>query len=133
MARSTALQKKEDTRNELTRPEPTSDVYYTPRVDILETDDELTLFADVPGVKPEDVEVRFEGGELSVHARCAPRQANARFVNAEYGVGNFYRAFTLNQDIDADKITAELKQGVLTLHLPKAEAVKPRKITVKGE
>jgi len=133
MARSTALQKKEETRTDVARPETLSNAYYTPRVDILETEDGLTLYADMPGVKREDVDVRFEGGELSVHGHCHPRQPNARFMNAEYGVGNYYRAFTINQEIDADKITAELKQGVLHVHLPKHEAAKPRKITVKGE
>ena len=142
MARSTALQKKEETRTDVARPETLSNAYYTPRVDILETEDGLTLYADMPGVKREDVDVRFEGGELSVHGHCHPRQPNARFMNAEYGVGNYYRAFTINQEIDADKKIvspqgeesfAELKQGVLHVHLPKHEAAKPRKITVKGE
>lgn len=133
MARSSALQKKEETRTDLTPPETISNLYFTPRVDIVENDDELVLLADVPGVKPDDMDIRFEGGELSIHGRCAPRQNGARFVNAEYGVGNYYRAFTINHEIDADKISAELKRGVLRVRLPKSEAVKPKRITVKGE
>ena len=126
-----ALQKQQTT--EVARPEATQGVYYTPRVDILETENELTLFADLPGVKSDGVDVRFENGELILHARCAARQEGAHYLAREYGVGNFYRAFTISQDIDTDKITAELKNGVLTMHLPKSEAVKPRRITVKGE
>jgi HSP20 family protein len=107
--------------------------YFTPRVDILETADELTLLADMPGVKPEDADIRFENGELTVHGRCAARLDGVQPLLAEYGVGNYYRAFTITLDVDADKISAEMKQGVLTVRLPKAEKVKPRKIAVKGE
>jgi len=107
--------------------------YFTPRVDILESADELTLFADMPGVKPEDVDVRLDNGELTLHGRCAPRRQHATSLLAEYGVGDFYRVFSVGQSIDPSKITAELKQGVLTVHLPKSEAVKPKKINVKGE
>jgi HSP20 family protein len=107
--------------------------YYTPRVDIFETDDEVTLCADLPGVRPEDVDVRFESGELTLHGRCAPRAQGGNWLLAEYGVGDFYRAFTINEDVDAGNITAELKQGVLTVRLPKSEAARPKKIRVKGE
>jgi len=131
MANKQALQKQQ--KSEVMQPEATQGIYYTPRVDILETENELTLFADVPGVKPDAVDVRFENGELILHARCSPRHEGANYLAREYGVGNFYRAFTISQDIDTDKITAELKNGVLTLHLPKSEAVKPRRITIKGE
>ena len=111
----------------------TRGIFYTPHVDILETEDELVLYADVPGVKPENVDVRCENGELTLHARCSPRQQEMEYALCEYGVGDFYRAFTLDESIDAGKISAELKNGVLTLHLPKAEAVKPRRIAVKGQ
>jgi HSP20 family protein len=105
---------------------------YTPRVDILEKEDALVLYADLPGVRPEDVDVRFENGELVVHGKCAPRHPEANYLRAEYGVGDYYRAFAVSEQIDAGKIEATLQNGVLTLTLPKAEAVKPRKIAVKG-
>jgi HSP20 family protein len=79
------------------------------------------------------VDVRFDNGELIIHGRCAPRHQGANYLLSEYGVGDFYRAFTISEQIDWQKISTELKNGVLTVHLPKAEAVKPRKITVKGE
>ena len=131
MASQTALQK-DGRRTEVRQPEPTSALQYTPRVDIVEMEDELLLFADLPGVKPQDVDVRFENGELVLHGRCAPRQQEVDYLLSEYGVGDFYRVFTVTEDIDADKISAELKNGVLTVHLPKAEVAKPRRITVTG-
>ena len=129
---NTSLQNTEP-RADVARAEHTQSALYTPRVDILEKEDELVLFADMPGVKPEDADVRYENGELTLHGRCAPRRFGDGAVAAEYGVGDFYRAFTLSEDVDAQKITAELKNGVLTVHLPKVEAVKPRRIKVTGE
>ena len=124
---------KTEKKADLTTPEFTrGTVTFTPRVDIIETAEELLLFADVPGVKSEDVDVRFENGELILHGRCNPRGYASNFLLGEYEVGDFYRVFALSESIDAEKIGAELKQGVLTVHLPKAAAVKPRKITVQG-
>jgi HSP20 family protein len=124
---------KRQTRSDVATAEPVRTVNYSPRVDILETADELVLYADLPGVRPEDLDIRFENGELTIHGKVAPRGPAEGFVLRKYGVGDFYRSFTISEDIDADKITAELKQGVLTLHLPKREAVKPKRITVKAE
>ena len=64
-----------------------------------ETAEELLLFADVPGVKPEDVDVRFENGELILHARCNPRGQAANFLLNEYEVGDFYRVFALSESM----------------------------------
>jgi HSP20 family protein len=104
-----------------------------PRVDILETDQEVLLLADLPGVKPADVDVRFENGELTIHGRRTPSHMGKKRVLFEYEPTHYHRAFRLSEDVAADKIQAELKNGVLTVHLPKAEAAKPRKIAVKGE
>src|SRR5262249_44943420 len=119
-------------RHDGRRTEPTAGVTYTPRVDIYETDNELVLTADLPGVKPEDADVRFQNSELVIQGHCAPRQPDADYLLCEYGVGDFYRAFTIGEQLDSEKITAELRHGVLTVHLPKAEAAKPKKISVKG-
>jgi len=124
---------KKEQRTELDKPEVTHGLCYTPRVDIMETEEESLLLADLPGVKPADADVRFDNGELIIDGRCAPRQEGANYLLSEYGVGDFYRAFSISEDIDWQKISAELKNGVLTVHLPKAETVKPKKITVKGE
>ncbi|HEV3083864.1 MAG TPA: Hsp20/alpha crystallin family protein [Gemmataceae bacterium] len=131
MANNATLQKQES--HQVGRAEATRGIYYTPRVDILETEDELVLFADVPGAGPDTVDIKYENRELTLQARCMPRQSETRYVLCEYGVGDYYRVFTLDESINADKISAEIKNGVLTLHLPKAEAVKPKKIKVKGE
>jgi HSP20 family protein len=130
LVNSPAIKKEQQT--ELDKPEVTLGLCFTPRVDILETDEESLLLADLPGVTPEDVDVRFENGELIIGGRCASRHQGAKYLLSEYGVGDFYRAFTISDHIDWQKISAELKNGVLTVHLPKAETVKPRKITVKG-
>lgn len=109
-----------------------SAVTLTPRIDILETDDELLLLADMPGVKPDDVDVRFENGELTVHGRrtASHREKNRAFAEAE--VNGYFRSFRLTEHVAADKIEAGLKNGVLTLRLPKIESVKPRRIAVRG-
>lgn len=125
---------KQESRNEAPRAERThGGVTYTPRVDILELDDELTIFGDLPGVTSEDLDIQFENRELTIYGKVAPRPQGAplRSVYGEYGIGDFYRVFAIGQDIDAGRISAELKDGVLVIHLPKAEAVKPRRIEVK--
>jgi HSP20 family protein len=120
-------------RTEAARPEATrGGVYFTPRVDIVESDAELTLYAEVPGVTPEDVDLRYEKGELLLHGRVKPRQDQRSMLLQEYEEGDFYRAFTIHESIDSGRISAECKNGVLTVHLPKTEAVRPRQISVRG-
>lgn len=106
---------------------------FTPRVDIYETEHELTLFADLPGVSPEDVDLRYENGELVLRGRVRQRAQPRNALLEEYEEGDFYRAFTIHESIDSSRIAAECKKGVLTVHLPKAEAVKPRKIAIRAE
>jgi len=130
MADITAPQQKD--RVEQTGVESTrGGTFFTPRVDIFETEQELTVYADVPGVRPEDLDLRYEQGELLLHARVQPRHPQSNFLLNEYEVGDFYRTFAIHESIDSGKIAAECKNGVLTIHLPKAEAVRPRRITVK--
>jgi len=105
---------------------------FTPRVDIFETDTELLLYAEVPGVRAEDVDLHFEKGELTLHAKVnVPENRPAGWLR-EYEVGDFYRVLSINESIDTKRIEAECKNGVLTLHLPKVEAVRPRQIAVKA-
>ncbi len=106
---------------------------YRPRFDIWESEEELTLYGDLPGVAPENLDIQFENRELTIHGKVERRHADINFLYGEYGIGDFYRTFTVGEAIDSEKISAELKNGVLTLHLPKAESVKPRRIEVKSD
>lgn len=115
----------------LTQEEGEHGVMLTPRVDILETDDELLLYVDLPGVKSEDVDVRFENGELTLHGRRTPSYTGRPWL-WEYESGNFHRAFRVAENIAAGKIHADLKDGVMILHLPKVETAKPRRIAIKS-
>jgi HSP20 family protein len=119
-------------RNEA-HPEATrGGAFFTPRVDIVETDSELTLFAEVPGVRPDDVDLRYEKGELLLHARVKPRQEQQTMWLQEYEEGDFFRAFAIHESIDAGRISAQCKNGLLTVHLPKVEAARPRQIAVRS-
>jgi HSP20 family protein len=95
-----------------------------PRVDVLETENEFLILADVPGVRPEDVDVRFDKGELAFTGR--------RSAVNEFEATAYQRTFAVADGVAADRITAELKAGVLKIHLPKIEAVKPKRIAVAG-
>lgn len=107
-------------------------VTVAPRVDILETDDELVLLAELPGVAPADVDIRFENGELAVHGRRNPSHPDKPRALWESEATSYFRTFRVTERVAADKIAADLKNGVLTLRLPKAEAAKPRRIAVQG-
>jgi HSP20 family protein len=108
-------------------------VTFIPRVDIFETARELVLYADLPGVRPEDIDLRYERGELHLHARVRSRQPNAPFLLREYEEGDFYRAFSIAETIDSTKIEAECKNGVLVVHLPKVGPAQARQINVRTE
>ena len=128
---STATMEKRETavnRPERTHGGPT----YSPNVDIMENQDELLLVADLPGVTPGDIDIKFEQGELTIHARVPQRQdENVNYLLAEYGIGDYFRKFTVGEDVNAEAIHAEFCNGALKLHLPKLERAKPRKISVQ--
>lgn len=106
---------------------------YVPNCDIIERENELLLLADIPGVRAEDMEISYERGLLSIQGRiCPTRREGHAFLHREYGVGDFSRSFQIGEGIDAGRIEAEVKNGVLTLRLPKAPSVMPRKIAVKA-
>jgi HSP20 family protein len=120
-------------RSQSASPERThGGVAFTPRVDIYETDKELVLCADVPGVRPEDVDLRYERGELLLHGRVQPPARPGAMLRCEYEEGDFYRSFSIHESIDSNKIEAECKNGVLTVHLPKVAAAQPKQIRVRG-
>lgn len=122
--RMTTAEQPEQTRNGRT---------YVPAVDIIENDGELLLLADVPGARAEGIDIDYQPGRLTIRASVEPRQtAQTGYVLRKYNVGDFVRRFEVGEGIDASKIRAEVSGGVLTLHLPKAEAAKTRKIAVKA-
>lgn len=92
----------------------------------------MLLYVDLPGVRWEDVDIRLENRELQVRGKATPPGTKPNFLLKEYAVGDYYRAFSVTDDIDAEKIRADLKDGVLTVHLPKADALKRRRIPVNG-
>jgi HSP20 family protein len=113
-------------------PESTrGETFKTPDVDIYETDDELVLVADVPGVAQDGAELKLEEGVLEITAHGRQGTDDREPDHEEYRSTGFYRAFRLSEEIDAEKIKAELKDGVLTVRLPKSARAKPRKIEVK--
>jgi HSP20 family protein len=114
------------TRAEGTR---TPERHVTPPVDIYEMPDGLVLTADLPGVTHEHLDVRVDNHMLTIQAQ-ADHMPAAEPTYREYELVNFFRQFELSDEVDEEKIHADLKHGVLTLKLPKVEKAKPRKIEV---
>ncbi len=133
MAQSKELQAKEKqevaTSAETTRP----GLVFTPSVDIFETEKEMTLLADMPGVMPEDLNIDLRDNVLTLEGDVAPFEgAEEEDLFVEYEIGKYHRQFTLSEVIDQSKIDASLNDGVLRLTLPKVEKATPRKITVSA-
>ncbi|MCM2370314.1 Hsp20/alpha crystallin family protein [Aporhodopirellula aestuarii] len=105
---------------------------YQPRFDIWEGDEELILYGDLPGVSSDDLEIHFENRQLTIHGKVSRCHDGEGCLYSEYGVGDFQRTFTIGEAINGDAISAELHDGVLTLHLPKSDHAKPRRIEVKA-
>ena len=104
---------------------------FLPTTDIYETDQVLTVVMEMPGVDKGKVGINIEEGVLTVEGRIDFSKYEALVpVYTEYNIGNFRRSFNLSNSIDQDKIRADMKDGVLTVTLPKAEQAKPRKIAV---
>ena len=123
--------KKDVAKREERRPEVTGKLATViPSVDIYENNDELLLHADMPGVTKEDMTINLENGKLSIAGiRRLKSEGTPQFV--EFGAVEFRRTFSVPQGIDTSKVNAELKEGVLRLHLPKTDAVKPKHIEIK--
>ncbi|MCK8484269.1 Hsp20/alpha crystallin family protein [Aliiroseovarius sp. S2029] len=118
-----------------TEAEDTRDIgpTFRPATDIFEKDDVVTLTIDMPGVAPDSVDVSVENRSLTVRGTIdAPVPEGYRRIYAEYAPGTFERAFSLPETIDAGKIDATHRDGVLTLTLKKSEAAKPKQIKVKA-
>jgi HSP20 family molecular chaperone IbpA len=105
---------------------------YIPRVDIYETDEAIHLIADIPGADENSIDITLEKNVLTIDAEVqAEKPQDYSLTYAEYGIGSFRRKFNLSNEIDQEKIVAEVKDGVLKLKLPKSEKV-TQKIKVKA-
>jgi len=118
-----------DAPEEFTQPQ----VYHTPPIDIHEAPDGLILEADLPGASEENLTIQLEDNVLSLHARVpSPAPEGARPLHEEYRVADFFRSFILSDEVERGRISAELKNGVLRLVMPKAERAKTRRIEIKS-
>jgi HSP20 family molecular chaperone IbpA len=103
-----------------------------PPVDVIEDADGITLYADLPGVPRERLSVRVEGESLVIEGEIAlemPKQLEATHV--EVSLPRYRRVFTLSKELDPDRLSAELKHGVLKLHIHKAEQAKPKRVEIR--
>ena len=108
---------------------------WAPAVDIKETDNDFVIHADLPGVKPDDIEVTAENGVLTIKGTRESKKEEEKenYKRVERFSGSFMRRFTLPDSADLEKISAKTKDGVLELVIPKSEKTKPKKIDVKVE
>ena len=106
---------------------------YRPLIDIVETDQGVSMMIEMPWVAAGAVEITLENRGLTIRGKVEPmRPENLELAYAEYGEGDFEKAFTLSEDFDPDRIEAEMRGGVLTLTLPRAPEAQPKRIAVKG-
>lgn len=107
---------------------------FTPPIDIFETPDGLVLQADLPGVTSDTLELQVQDNKLTLYGRVealSPEQG--RLIHQEYGIGHYLRSFILSDDVDHERITAKLTNGVLEVVLPRAAKTEPRRIQIRTE
>lgn len=107
---------------------------YRPDADIIEEADHFLIAMDVPGVRAEDVDLSIERDVLTVHARVDRGRTNGQrqWMRQEYGVGDYFHRFQLDESVNAESIAASCENGVLTVTLPKHEAAHPKRIAVSS-
>jgi len=112
--------------------EPRTSRPWSPAVDIVETEDELIVKADLPDVALEDIDVRVENGTLSLKGerKFEKELADQGYHRIERSYGSFMRSFSVPSSVDTEKVSADYKNGVLTVTLPKKEAAKPKQVKV---
>lgn len=126
------LTERDDKRNEQVREETrSSEKFIKPAVNIIETEEGLTLTADVPGASRDTLEVNVEKGILTISAPVT-RKMPGSIGYAEFDLASYYRQFSIPEGLDHEKAKADLTNGILTLRVPKAELAKPRRIEVKA-
>ncbi len=119
---------KSELATENTRP----GLVFRPEVDILERPDAFVIHADMPGANQETVDFNLDKGSLTIDARLATPDEERRPLHAEYQSGGYHREFRISEDIEAEAVSATMKDGVLELLLPKSAKSQPRRIAVAG-
>jgi len=122
-----ALTKTENNERELTRAE---EKFITPPVDIYETEKGLILTADMPGVKKEDIDIQINDNILTIKG-TTKYEPKENPIYQEFNILNYYRQFSISDEIDQTKIKAIMENGILNLEMPKQEEVKPTKVKIK--
>jgi len=120
--KKTASRGDETTKNE---------TYFSPHVDIFETEKDVTVIADMPGVVSEGIDLSLEDNILTIQGHRVPQKQVGRMLLEEYESGHYLRRFTVAETIDQEKIEASLADGVLRVRLPKVGPSQPKKIAVK--
>ena len=106
---------------------------WTPRVDYMEKDDEFVIQVDLPGMKLEDIDIQFHGDTLTIKGeRKLEQEGDRGYHHRERYYGSFYRSFSFGVPVEAEKITASYKNGVLEVHVPKAAEARPKRIPVQA-
>jgi len=121
-----------ETRTATTETRAANEAVLLPPVDVIEDKNGITLYADLPGVGRDGLQLGVEGDTLTIEGRITlPALDNLKARHAEVSLSRYRRAFTLSKELDADKVSAEMNNGVLRVRIPKAEHAQPRKITVQ--
>lgn len=132
LMQNTNVATKNDEKNVQIREETReSERYIKPAVDIIETEDGLTLIADMPGVSKDSLDANVDKGILTISAPIS-HSMPGRPIYTEFEFASYYRQFSIPETLDQEKAKAEFRNGVLTLKVPVAAAAKPRKIEIKA-
>ncbi len=132
MANDNEIEIRDKQEVDATAGEPTwAGTFFTPAADIYSTDDAITVVADMPGVSKDALEIDLREGVLTLTGKVETPPEDYRELQREYRIGGYLRKFNISDQIDQSAIEATLKDGVLTLTLPKAEEARPRKIQVQ--
>lgn len=107
---------------------------WSPAVDVVETDSAFVLRAELPGMRQEDIDIELDGDTLTLRGerRFEPRGQNEHFVRVERSYGRFQRSYTVTTPIQAERVGASYRDGILEITLPKSEETRPRKVPVTG-
>jgi HSP20 family molecular chaperone IbpA len=108
-------------------------VYFTPPIDIYDAAEGLVLIADLPGVSSSTLELQVQDNKLTLLGRVPPAPLGARLIHKEYDEGDFVRSFILSDEVDHERISARLNNGVLEIVLPRAAKAVPRRIQVNSD